>query len=75
MAELFFTTDDFKVNGMSKPNIPFLVDKNMEPIDVVDRWFYHVALVSGHTKSGNTRETYARALYHYFQWLETFNKK
>ncbi|HUI46105.1 MAG TPA: site-specific integrase [Nitrospirota bacterium] len=75
MAELFFTTDDFKVNGMSKPNIPFLVDKNMEPIDVADRWLYHVALVSGHTKSVNTWETYARALYHYFQWLETFNKK
>lgn len=74
MAELFFTTDDFKVAGMPKPGVPFLVDKNMEPVDVVDRWFFSVALVSGKTKSKNTWEAYGRTLYNYFQWLETLGK-
>ena len=63
------------MNGMSKPGIPFLVDRDMEPVDVVDRWFYHVALVSGKTRSKNTWESYGRTLYYYFQWLETLGKK
>lgn len=75
MTELFFTTDDFMVAGMSKPGVPFLVDRNMEPVDVVDRWFYYVALISGKTRSVNTWETYGRTMYHYFEWLEILNKK
>jgi site-specific recombinase XerD len=75
MAELFFTTADFIVEGMPRPGVPFLVDKNMEPVDVVDQWFFNVALVSGKTRSKNTWETYGRILYGYFQWLETFDKK
>ncbi|MER8403095.1 tyrosine-type recombinase/integrase [Mesorhizobium sp. M1348] len=70
MAELLFTTDDFAPNGIPRPHVPMLLDREMRLVEPACAWLLHVALVRGRTRSIQTWRTYGEVLYDWWQTLE-----
>lgn len=70
MAELMFTTGDFAPQGIARPGVPMLLDRDMRLIEPACAWLLHVALVRGRTRSSQTWRTYGEALYDWWQTLE-----
>jgi integrase len=70
MAELLFTTEAFRPQGLPTPNVPILLDAEMRLIEPACAWLLHVALVRGRTRSKETWRTYGEALYDWWQTLE-----
>jgi len=70
MAELLFTTDDFRPLGRSVSGVPMLLDGSMRLVEPACAWLMHVALVRGRTRSSQTWRAYGEALYDWWQTLE-----
>lgn len=68
--ELFFTDNEFTLNGAACPEIPFIVDSEMALVEDVNRYLHYIAVVNGRTESPKTWATYGRDLLDYFEWLE-----
>lgn len=68
--EVFFTGDEFIVEGMPHAGIPFLLDQEMREVVAVNDYLFHIAVVRGRTASPATWKTYANNLYDYFSYLE-----
>lgn len=69
--KLFFTDAQFTLNGVSRPNIPFLVDAEMELVAAPNQYLRFIATVKGRTRSENTWRTYGNHLYEFFSFLES----
>jgi site-specific recombinase XerD len=70
MAELLFTTEAFRPQGLPAPNVPMLLDAEMRLVEPACAWLLNVALVRGRTRSRETWRTYGEALYDWWQTLE-----
>jgi site-specific recombinase XerD len=70
MAELIFSIGAFKPYGTPIPQVPILVDNEMKLVEPVCKWFLHIALVRGRTRSTETWRTYGEAIYDWWQTLE-----
>jgi site-specific recombinase XerD len=70
VAELLFTTEAFRPQGLPTPNVPMLLDAQMRLIEPACAWLLHVALVRGRTRSKETWRTYGEVLYDWWQTLE-----
>jgi len=68
--DLYFTDDTFVVEGVPRPGVPFLCDKEMELVTAANRWLRHVAIIKGRTRSAQTWRTYGANLYEFFAFLE-----
>jgi site-specific recombinase XerD len=68
--ELYFTGDEFVVNGMPFPDIPFLVDRGMDLVHVANKYLFYISVIKGRTSSPETWKTYAKHLHEYFSFLE-----
>lgn len=68
--KLFFTEDDFHVNGIPRPGIPFLCDDRMELVDAPNRYLRYIATVRGRTQAPATWRTYGDHLLEFFAFLE-----
>lgn len=68
--KLFFTDSDFQSQGVSRPDIPFLCDAEMELVQAPNEFLRHIAIVKGRTRAPNTWRTYGNDLYEYFAFLE-----
>lgn len=66
----FKTTADFTYKRQSLPDMPLLVDKNGEPVLIVNRFLLHLKLEVGKVHSSLTIQTYSDSLYDYFSFLE-----
>ncbi|WP_150301811.1 tyrosine-type recombinase/integrase [Pseudomonas profundi] len=69
-VRLFFTTEDFKIEGLSYPGIPFLLDDRLKLVDPANAFLIHVAVHRGGSESPKTWSTYGWHLYDYFSFLE-----
>lgn len=68
--KLFFTGPEFVLNGASRPEIPFLLDDEMELVSAPNQYLRYIAMVKGRTRSKNTWQTYGNHLYEFFAFLE-----
>ena len=68
--KLFFTGPEFVLNGASRPEIPFLVDGDMEMVSAPNQYLRYIATIKGRTRSERTWETYGNHLYEFFAFLE-----
>jgi site-specific recombinase XerD len=68
--ELFYTGDDFTLQGIPHRGIPFLLDSTMREVVAVNDYLYHIAVVRGRTASPATWKAYAESLYDFFSYLE-----
>jgi hypothetical protein len=68
--ELFFTDSSFVVEGVPRPDVPFLCNGEMELVTPANRWLRHVAIIKGRTRSPQTWRTYGTNLYEFFAFLE-----
>jgi site-specific recombinase XerD len=68
--DLFFTDASFVVEGVPRPDIPFLCNDEMELVVPANRWLRHVAIIKGRTRSRQTWRTYGGNLYEFFAFLE-----
>jgi site-specific recombinase XerD len=71
VAELIFTTEQFRPFGAPVPDVPMLLDGEMRLIEPACAWLMHIALVRGRTRSRETWRTYGEALYDWWQTVET----
>lgn len=67
---IFLTTDQFIWNGMSRPDIPFICNSNMELTQVPNKYLRFIATIKGRTRSPRTWITYANHLYEFLSFLE-----
>jgi site-specific recombinase XerD len=70
MAELIFTTEQFRPFGAPVLDVPMLLDGEMRLIEPACAWLMHIALVRGRTRSRETWRTYGEALYDWWQTVE-----
>ncbi len=49
LMKLFFTGPEFILNGASRPEIPFLVDGEMEMVSAPNQYLRYIATVKGRT--------------------------
>jgi len=70
---LFFTDATFVWQGFTRPDLPFLCDKNMELVSAPNAYLRFIGTVKGKTRSPKTWRTYANHLYEYFTFLELNN--
>jgi site-specific recombinase XerD len=70
VAELIFTTEQFRPFGAPVPDVPMLLDAEMRLIEPACAWLMHIALVRGRTRSRETWRTYGEALYDWWQTVE-----
>lgn len=68
--KLFFTDAEFCIEGLSRPDIPFLCDRCMELVEEPNRYLQYVATVRGRTQSPATWRTYGDHLLEFFAFLE-----
>jgi site-specific recombinase XerD len=68
--ELFYTGEDFRLQGVPHGGIPFLLDNTMKEVVAVNDYLYHIAVVRGRTASPATWKAYAESLYDFFSFLE-----
>lgn len=68
--KLFFTDSNFVEFGVSRPDVPFLCDANMELVAAPNDFLRFIAVTKGRTRSQNTWRTYGHHLYEYFSFLE-----
>lgn len=72
MYKLYFSTKDFKPNGISKEKVPLLIKKEtMEFEEIPTLWFFDLAINSGKTPSPETWRGYAEAILDFFNTCET----
>ncbi|KHT63851.1 hypothetical protein RJ45_09605 [Photobacterium gaetbulicola] len=69
--QVFITTADFEINGISQPGLPLLVDENEMPMGVANRYLLWLIFDYGKCNSPATWRNHADALCDYFSWLET----
>jgi len=68
--DLFYTDSSFVVEGICRPDVPFLCNDDMELVTPANRWLRHVAIIKGKTRSKQTWRTYGSNLYEFFAFLE-----
>lgn len=69
--ELVFSSDDFKVGGVSYPNFPILLDRNGDVfVEALSFLIYH-CIKRGRVRSENSWITFGRDLYDFFSFTET----
>lgn len=68
--EVFFTGDEFVIEGKPHRGIPFLLDQEMREVVAVNDYLFHIGVIRGRTASPATWKTYANDLYDYFSYLE-----
>lgn len=67
---MLFTDDNFTVAGSPVRDVPFLVDNDMELVEVANGYLLHLSINRGRTRSPQTWRNHGEALYDYFSWLE-----
>jgi site-specific recombinase XerD len=67
---LFLTNSEFSWQGVSRPGVPFLCDREMELVSAPNLYLRYVATVKGRTRSAKTWLTYGNHLYEFFAFLE-----
>ncbi len=67
--QVFNTTAEFEINGISHPNLPLLVDDSETPVAVVNRYLLWMIFEHGKANSAATWRNHADALCDYFNWL------
>ena len=73
--EVFYTGDEFVIEGKPHRGIPFLLDQAMKEVHPVNDYLFHIGVIRGRTASPATWKTYANDLYDYFSYLEANNLK
>jgi len=68
--ELIFATEDFKLNAISYPGFPILLDQNMEFIEETHQFLLHECIKRGRVQSPRSWAVYGQSLYDYFGFLE-----
>jgi site-specific recombinase XerD len=68
--KLFFTDSTCSIEGVERPNIPFLCDAQMELVSPPNQYLRYIATVRGRTRSEKTWQTYGSNLLEYFAFLE-----
>jgi integrase len=68
--KLFFTDEEFRIDGLPRPGIPFLCDRHMELVPAPNWYLRHIATVSGETRAPATWRTYGDHLLEFFAFLE-----
>ncbi|MEQ9418298.1 MAG: hypothetical protein RJQ08_12215, partial [Salinisphaeraceae bacterium] len=67
---LFFSTENFKLEGQSYTGFPLLVTEKGEPVsEALDFCISHL-IKSGRVESKKSWVTYGKALYQFFGWCE-----
>jgi site-specific recombinase XerD len=74
-VEVFYTGDEFVIEGKPHRGIPFLLDQAMKEVHPVNDYLFHIGVIRGRTASPATWKTYANDLYDYFSYLEANNLK
>jgi len=67
--EIFYTDNSFKLLGHSAPQIPFVVNDEMELVQPLNQFLYFISAVNGKTRSPKTWSSYADRLIDFFRWL------
>ena len=68
--KLFLTDSEFRLDGVARPNIPFLCNAQMELVSAPNQYLRYVATVRGRTRSEATWRTYGAHLLEFFAFLE-----
>lgn len=68
--KLFLSDAEFRIDGISRPGVPFLCDRLMELVAAPNRYLQFVATVRGRTKSPATWITYGNHLLEFFAFVE-----
>ena len=67
---MFLTDAEFAWKGVSRPDIPFLCDSDMELVSAPNEYLRFIATVKGRTRAKRTWLTYGSHLYEFFSFLE-----
>jgi integrase len=68
--DIFFSTDSFKLNGLSYSGFPILISQNGEVVqEALDFCISHL-IKRGRVESKKSWVTYGKALYQFFGWCE-----
>ena len=68
--ELFYTGEDFRLQGVPHGGVPFLLDSKMREVVAINDYLFHIAVVRGRTASPATWKASAESLYDFFSYLE-----
>ena len=64
----FYTDSSFVMQGVSRPDIPFLCDAQMQLVSVPSSYLRFIGAVKGRTRSPRTWRTYGNHLYEFFKF-------
>lgn len=71
--ELFFATDDYKINGVSYEGFPILVDSNLDFVEEAHAFLFYECIKRGRVQSKKSWIVYGQSMYDYFGFLEANN--
>lgn len=72
--ELVYADENFKINGVSYPGFPIVLNSDMRSIPEVSAYLIYRCIHRGRVNSAHTWASYGQALYDYFGYLEALGR-